>query len=95
MPKWLPLAIAIGLLLLWLTVGSDLQRADPTAEIPYSQLKALVADNVVESATFRGDEIRAVLSGRTVAGSAGEQVSHVIALVPEIGDDTLVPLLGG
>jgi cell division protease FtsH len=76
-----------------MAVGTDLPRGEPTAEIPYSQLKAFVAENLVVSATFQGDQIRAVLSGRSVTGPGGDQVSHVIALVPEIGDDTLVPLL--
>jgi len=93
MPKWLPLAAIVGVLLLWLAVSTDLPRGETVAEIPYSQFKGLVAENAVESAVFRGDEIHAVLSGRTVPGPGDEPASRVTTRVPGVDDDTLVPLL--
>lgn len=93
MPKWLPVAAALGLLLLWFAFGIDLPTSAARTEIPYSQFKALVADNAVESATFRGDQIHAELRGQTVPGPGGDPVSLVVVHVPEIGDDGLLPLL--
>ena len=71
-------------------IGTGLPRQEQAAEIPYSQLKALIADGAVDSATFRGAEIRAVLRGRTVPGPGG---SRLFREVREQSGDVLPGLM--
>jgi cell division protease FtsH len=93
LPKWVPLLLIASGIVAWLVFVSGRASTYTVVEIPYSQLKSLIDENVVERLTFKGDSVVASLRGRTVSGPEGRESDSAIATVPPIGDDSLIPLL--
>jgi cell division protease FtsH len=93
MPKWLPFLLVAGGVVAWLTFAGALKTPEVATDVPYSQLKTLIEENAVERLTFRGDSMVAQLRRSTVGGPDGRETDQVIALVPAVGDDALIPLL--
>ena len=93
MPKWLPLALAAGLLLIWLAVIPGLPLEGAAGEVSYSRLKALVAEGKAVEAVLSGEQIEVVLAEPLVLGDGGPEFERLRAFVPAIGDEALLPLL--
>ena len=93
MPKWLPFLLIVGAVVAWLTFIGVQPASDAVVEVPYSRLKALISENAVERLTFRGETVEAALIGSTVVGPDGRQSDRLVARIPTLVDDTLIPLL--
>ena len=92
-PTWttyvlLGLLIALGYL--WYQ-GLSATSASPP--IPYTEFKALVAENEVSEVTIRGVEIEGTLAHSTTLGAREQIVTHFRTRAPDFGDDQLLPTL--
>jgi len=91
--QWWPLWL-IALLLMLIVFGY--QRFTPTEsiyEIPYSQFKTLVTSNEVQEVLLRGQNVEGTLLAMKSIGPEGEMAALFRTQIPEIGDDSLLPLL--
>jgi cell division protease FtsH len=93
MPKWLPLALAAGLLLIWLAIIPGLPLEGAVGEVSYSRLKGLVAEGKVVEAVLTGEQIEVTLAEPLAPGEGGPEFGRLRAFVPAIGDEALLPLL--
>ena len=93
-PRWLPWALIGVLLALAILInGQPLGPGPVVAEVPYSQFKKLVDEGAVAAVTLRGEDARAHLKKAAPLGAQGGPVEDVHALLPAIGDPTLIPAL--
>jgi cell division protease FtsH len=92
-PRWMNyLALALLLLALaWLIMRPP--PLEPVQPVPYTQFKALVREGTMAEVSLRGK----VAQGRLVAprplGPQGALIQKVSTRLPDLGDDTLLPLL--
>jgi len=89
---WAVLASVIALLLL-LYLFSSPQPISETREIPYSQFKALIKEGQVAKVVLHGELATGSLIEPAPIGPKGERVEHFKTLIPDFGDDSLLPLL--
>ncbi len=93
--KWLPTLVLLGAVLLFaafaaLQYPSERETARP---IPYSQVKALVAEGAVAAVSLRGNRIEGHLREPAAIGEGGGMVAAFSSDVPAFGDPELLPAL--
>ncbi len=93
LPKWLPYALIMALLIFLLLPNLRVQQPVPAVEVPYSEFKRMVADGEVAEVTLRGDEAAVLLKQPRPLGATGEPSEKVVTRIPEIGDPQLLPSL--
>jgi cell division protease FtsH len=64
-----------------------------TLDVPYSEFKVLVANNQVTEVVMRGDLVEVQLHGSKPVGPEGTQSAYFKTRIPELGDESLLPLL--
>ncbi|MEE9139614.1 MAG: ATP-dependent zinc metalloprotease FtsH [Alphaproteobacteria bacterium] len=95
LPKWLPLALLLGALVLVLLLVSPQGDRGLPAEIPYSDFKSLVAKNEVAEVVMRGDRVTGTLKRELPLGPEGTPGESFSTRIPAIGDTELLPALEG
>ena len=94
MPKWLPFALALGLMLVFLMFADrQVPTQQATADIPYSEFKGLVTRGEMVEVVLSGNVARGELRNPAPLGRDLSPVSRVTTRLPEFGDPALMPLL--
>ena len=92
-PREWVLLILSGLVLLVLLWSLPLARPPIILDLPYSQVKSLIADGEVESVTLRGRELSAVLKTPMPTAMEGQETTRVATFVPDFGDPDLIAVI--
>ncbi len=92
-PRWMhSLALALLLLALaWLIIRTP--PLEPVQAVPYTQFKALVRDGAMAEVLLRGKEAQGRLAAPHPLGPQGALIQKVSTRLPDLGDETLLPLL--
>ncbi|MCI0504554.1 MAG: ATP-dependent zinc metalloprotease FtsH [Gammaproteobacteria bacterium] len=88
---WVVIALTLLILLLFLQVTPDGRVT--RFEIPYSLFKELVKQQRVEEVVLKGQMAEGKLRESQTIGPKNELGQHFKTRIPEIGDDTLLPML--
>ncbi|MFT7460680.1 MAG: cell division protease FtsH [Planctomycetota bacterium] len=67
--------------------------SEPAYQIPYSQLKQFAHDGRISSVELRGNTIKGKLLSSEVIGPNDLEGDRFIAVIPTMGDESLLPLL--
>lgn len=89
-PGLLPMIIwfAAGMFLLFVALNYSGESTSTQTEVPFSEVKALIRDGQVQTATFKAQTIIVSTEGDADAGPVSFR-----AVIPEQGDPGLLPLL--
>ncbi|MFZ5535893.1 MAG: ATP-dependent zinc metalloprotease FtsH [Pseudomonadota bacterium] len=92
-PRWMNyLALALLLLALaWLIMRPP--PLEPVQAVPYTQFKALVREGAMTEVSLRGKVAQGRLATPRPLGPQGALIQKVSTRLPDLGDDTLLPLL--
>ncbi|MEW5972464.1 MAG: ATP-dependent zinc metalloprotease FtsH [Pseudomonadota bacterium] len=92
-PRWMNyLALALLLLALaWLFMRPP--TLEPVQAVPYTQFKDLVREGAMAEVLLRGKEAQGRLAEPRPLGPQGALIQKVSTRLPDLGDDTLLPLL--
>ncbi len=93
LPRWLPLALLLGAIVLALLLASPQRVAEAPVEIPYSEFKSLLAKSEVAEVTLRGDRVTGTLKRELPFGPEGSVSERFATRMPAFGDDELLPAL--
>ncbi|MDP4911346.1 MAG: ATP-dependent zinc metalloprotease FtsH, partial [Pseudomonadales bacterium] len=85
------LSVIMWIVIALMTVNLVMRNDQPNDEIPYSEFKAQLRQDSIDSITLRGNEIRG--SYRFTEGTEGAAGRRFTTLLPAIEDTELMPLL--
>lgn len=91
--KWLPYWLLLMVFIFAMYTFQYYQPREPSFEIPYSQFKSLVKDRQVEDVRLQGLYVEGNLFSSEPIGPQGEQAKKFTTVLPNIGDESLLPLL--
>jgi cell division protease FtsH len=92
-PLWGAYVLIAAMLLMAYLVFRYIPPLEPVYEIPYSQFKALVRSDRVETLELRDSVIEGTLYSPEELGPQGEIAQRFTTRVPSFGDESLLPLL--
>ncbi len=92
-PKWLPIAVVLGLLFLAYAAMSPGGFGQTGAEIPYSQFRTLVTQGKVSEVVLSNHGASGKLTAPEPLGPGNQTTDRFTTNVPAVGDPDLVKLL--
>lgn len=94
LPNWAAvLMFTLAFVLLYFLFIIPEQAGRKSYEIPYSHFKQLLADGRVSEVVLRGRKVEGTLFESAPLGAEGAMANQFRTRTPEIGDETLIPLI--
>ena len=91
--RWLIYSFVLILLVLTLAELNRGAQRSPSFEIPYSEFKTLVVQDLVEEVTLEGSRVNGRLTSLQAIGPKDEEAQRFTTRLPDFGDQALLSML--